>query len=119
MGIRDIRSILAVRCHTIYKVIRSLVTDCKPRKTHYGTLEVDEFWTYVRSKKRKKWLIHTYDRQEGESVAYVWGKRSEKTARKLREMLLKMGIRYDHIATDNWNSFAKVFSKDSHQRGEF
>ncbi len=41
VGIRDIRSILAVSYHTIYKVIRSLVSDCKPRKTHYGTLAVD------------------------------------------------------------------------------
>ncbi len=30
-----------------------------------------------------------------------------------------VGIRYDHIATDNWNSFANVFSRDSHQRGKF
>jgi IS1 family transposase len=36
---------------------------------------VDEFWTYVGNKGKKYWLIYAYERQSGEMVAYVWGKR--------------------------------------------
>jgi IS1 family transposase len=47
-------------------------------------LEVDEFWTYVGSKKNKVWLIYAYHHDIGEIVAYVWGKRNYKTAKKLQ-----------------------------------
>jgi IS1 family transposase len=66
---------------------------------------VDEFWTYVGEKKNKVWLIYAYDRESGEIVSFVWGKRDLKTARKLRKRLLASRISYDRICTDNWESF--------------
>jgi hypothetical protein len=47
-----------------------------PKQSHYDKLEVDEFWTYVGSKKNKVWLIYAYHRATGEIVAWVWGKRN-------------------------------------------
>ena len=40
----------------------------KPRQSHYDSLEVDEFWTYVGNKKNKMWLIYAYHRATGETV---------------------------------------------------
>jgi hypothetical protein len=45
----------------------------KPKQSHYDSLEVDEFWTYVGNKKNKVWLIYAYHRVTGEIVAFVWG----------------------------------------------
>ncbi|KAA6304615.1 hypothetical protein EZS27_043737, partial [termite gut metagenome] len=53
------------------------------RKSYYERLEVDEFWTYVGNKSKKYRLIYAYERQSGEIVAYVWGKRDLKTAKRL------------------------------------
>ena len=41
------------------------------KEQHYDSLEVDEFWTYVGSKKNKIWLIYAYHRATGEIVGYV------------------------------------------------
>ena len=48
------------------------------------------FLTTVGKKRHKVWVIYAYDREGGEIVAHVWGKRNLKTARKLRERLLRI-----------------------------
>jgi IS1 family transposase len=86
----------------------------KPKHTHYASLEVDEFWTYVQKKSNKVWLIYAYDRSNGEIVAYVWGKRNLKTARALRKKLSELGVTYTKICTDDWQSFVTTFKEDNH-----
>jgi IS1 family transposase len=88
------------------------------KKKHYARLEVDELWTFVKSKASKKWLIYAYDRDVGEIVAHVWGDRSAKTANRLREKLKKPGVTYSRIATDDWESVIKTFSADEHDVGK-
>jgi IS1 family transposase len=51
-------------------------------------------------------------------VAYVWGKRDLKTAKKLRKKIKQLGISYDWIATDDWDSFIAVFAEDNHKTGK-
>ncbi|MDR0566668.1 MAG: IS1 family transposase, partial [Prevotellaceae bacterium] len=81
-------------------------------------LEVDEFWTYVGEKKNKVWLIYAYHRSTGEIVAFVWGKRNFETAKKLRDELSSLGLSFDTIYTDNWESFNRAFSGDNHVKGK-
>jgi IS1 family transposase len=45
----------------------------------------------------------------------VWGKRDLKTALKLKK---RLGITYDRIATDGWNSFLAAFAEDCHDAGK-
>ena len=117
-GIRDVAVILEV---SIGKVLKTLVEshyDITPKQKHYTRLEVDELWTFVGSKANRKWLIYAYDRDSGEIVAYVWGDRSAKTANRLREKIIALGVTYDRIATDDWESFIKTFSVDAHDIGK-
>jgi IS1 family transposase len=90
----------------------------KPQQTHYESLEVDEFWTYVKKKSNKVWLIYAYDRGSREIVAYVWGKRNLKTARALRKKLTESGVTYTKICTDDWQSFVTAFKEDNHIIGK-
>ncbi|MDR0393544.1 MAG: IS1 family transposase [Tannerella sp.] len=118
IGVRDISVIEGI---SIVKVLSVLVKSCyviKPKQQHYNSLEVDEFWTYVGKKKNKVWLIYAYDRDSGEIVSFVWGKRDVKTAKKLRKKLLAAGIGYDRICTDNWESFIIAFRSDNHIIGK-
>jgi transposase-like protein len=87
VGIRDIGIILKISAGTVLKVLKSTKYRIKPKQNHYDCLEIDGFWTYVGKKENKIWLIYAYHRDTGEIVAYVWGKRDLKTARRLRNRL--------------------------------
>jgi IS1 family transposase/transposase-like protein len=117
-GIRDVSVIFEV---SIGKILATVIKSCyeiKPKQQHYTCLEVDELWTFVGSKANKQWLIYAYDRDSGEIVAYVWGSRDAKTAKDLRDKLRELGITYDRIATDDWESFVKTFNADTHDIGK-
>ena len=118
IGIRDISEIEDISIKKVLSVSVNSTHRIKPKQSHYESLEVDEFWTYVGNKKNKVWLIYAYHRATGEIVAYVWGKRNIKTAGKLRKKLKSMGIGYDVIYTDNWDSFLAVFRNDNHIVGK-
>jgi len=112
IGIRDISTILNI---SIKKVLKTLISGCYkiiPEKKQYDTLEIDEFWTYVGRKTNKIWLIYAYHRETNEIVTYVWGKRNLKTAIKLRKRLKRLGIQYNRIACDDWDSFLTAFEED-------
>jgi transposase-like protein len=81
-GVRDIGAVLRVSVKKVLKTLCSSRYEIKPKRKRYDRLEIDEFWTYVREKKHKVWLVYAYHRETGEIVAYVRGKRDLKTARK-------------------------------------
>ncbi len=118
VGIRDIAEIESVSIGKVLSVLVKSERVIKPKKTHYEHIEVDEFWTYVGKKQEKVWLIYAYDRHSGEIVAFVWGKRDLKTAKKLKARLKELSVHYDTISTDNWDSFVTAFKGDNHLIGK-
>ncbi|WP_201546711.1 IS1 family transposase [Psychrobacter immobilis] len=112
-GVRNIATIASVSIGKVLSTIGSSVYKIAPKKRYYERLEVDEFWTYVYRKKRKVWLIYAYDRATNEIVAYVWGKRDLKTAKKLRARLKQLTVSYGSISMDNWDSFKTAFKSDN------
>jgi IS1 family transposase/transposase-like protein len=118
IGIRDVAAVERVSISKVLSVLVNSTHKIAPKQLHYDALEVDEFWTYVSSKKNKVWLIYAYHRSTGEIVSYAWGKRNYKTANELRNRLKRMGITYDTVYTDNWDSFIAVFREDNHVVGK-
>jgi IS1 family transposase len=118
IGIRDISVVLKISITKVLNVHKSGTYRVQPKQSHYDCLEIDEFWTYVGKKKDKVWLIYAYHRGSGEIVAYVWGNRDIKTAERLKERIQELGISYDLIATDNWDSFLAVFGEGVHLVGK-
>ena len=113
-GIRDIAAVEKI---SVKKVLSTLVNSnhtLKPKQSHYDNLEVDEFWTFVGNKKNRQWLIYAYHRESGEIVAFVWGKRNLNTAKILRAKLLTLGVTFDTVYSDNWESFNGAFAEDNH-----
>ncbi|MHC6202654.1 IS1 family transposase, partial [Breznakiellaceae bacterium SP9] len=117
-GIRDIAEVLGISIGKVLSTLKNSRYEIKPKKDHYDTLEIDEFWTYVGSKKHKFWLIYAYDRETSEIVAYQWGKRDRKTAEKLLDKIKTLGITYNWFATDWWESFLRAFSDENHKIGK-
>ena len=118
IGIRDISEIERISIKKVLSVLVNSNHTIKPRQSHYDSLEVDEFWTYVGKKANKVWLIYAYHRDSGEIVAFVWGKRNKKTARELRVKLLSLGVSFDTVYSDDWESFKGAFSTDNHIVGK-
>ena len=111
VGIRDISVIENVSISTVLSVLAKSNKTITPKQKYYDVLEVDEFWTYVGNKDTKVWLVYAYHRETGEIVAWEFGKRNYKTAKKLRDKIIKLGLKFGAIATDNWDSFVKAFNE--------
>jgi len=117
-GIRDIAAIEDISTDKVLSVLSKSKHVITPKHSYYSTLEVDEFWTYVENKSNKIWLIYAYERESGEIVCFVLGKRDLQTAQKLKDKLSDLGVSYGSIATDNWDSFIAVFKDDNHLVGK-
>ena len=75
-GIRDISVIEEISIFKVLSILVGLNYSLKPKYCHCESLEIDEFHTFVGSKKNKMWLIYAYSRASKEIVCYVWGKRN-------------------------------------------
>ena len=117
-GIRDISVIENISCQKVLSVLVNHSLDITPKYKHYNSLEIDEHWSYIQNKKKKLWLIYACDKETGEIVAYVFGKRDLKTAKRLRNKINQLGVTYDAIYSDDWSSFIKAFKGVKHIIGK-
>jgi insertion element IS1 protein InsB len=58
-GVADIEKIFNVSKPYILRTLVNYAEklEIKPQKQHYKSLQIDEFWTYIGTKKNKKWLL--------------------------------------------------------------
>ena len=77
-------------------------------------LELDELYSFVESKKQKRWLWVALCRRTRQVVAFVIGDRSEKSCRKLFGGL-PAGYRRCASYSDFWSCYAKVFQTGRHE----
>lgn len=118
-GVRDIETILKVSRKCVLNQLLNQAKKCEiiPKKEHYTSVQIDEHWSYVGHKKKKKrWLIYAYAPETDEILAYEIGSRSEKTVRELQKKM--KNIKIDEICTDAWKSFEKVFQDENHKVGK-
>jgi IS1 family transposase len=113
-GIRDIAIILQVSTQLVLKLLILEGQKCEiiPEHQDYKSVQIDEFWSYVKRKKQGKlWIIYAYCPETGEVLGYVMGKRDAKTTKKLYKQLKKLNIETYYF--DNWRTFKKVFAKEN------
>ncbi|KAA6323292.1 hypothetical protein EZS27_027253 [termite gut metagenome] len=118
IGIRDISEIQEISTRKVLSVLVNSHYVLTPRKSYYPCPEADEFWRYVGNKGKKYWLLYAYEPQSGEVVDYVGGKRDLKTAKRLKEKLLKLGISFGCVCRDDWQRFITAFKEDNHVIGK-
>jgi len=56
------------------------------------TSELDEMWSYVRSKANPRWLWHAIDHHSGHVLAYVFGRQQDTVFLQLQALLEPFGI---------------------------
>jgi IS1 family transposase len=76
-------------------------------------LELDELWSFVLKKARKRWVWLALCRQTRQVVAFVVGDRSAQTCRRLWEAIPE-AFRRAHCYTDFWEAYAKVLPPEQH-----
>ena len=54
-GIRDICHITGYSCGKVQAALKRSVHQISPKRTHYQTLQSDEFWTSVGKKRNSEW----------------------------------------------------------------
>lgn len=79
-----------------------------------NVLELDEVWSFVYKKKRKRWLWTAMCRRTRQIVAFVIGDHSAKTCARLWAKLPET-YRHCHSFSDLWDAYAKVFPKETHR----
>ena len=70
------------------------------------------------NKSKKVWLIYAYHRNGGEIIAWIFGKRNLKIAKKLYSVLQKKEITWDSLAFTDWKSFKTAFKNENCKIGK-
>jgi insertion element IS1 protein InsB len=80
------------------------------------TSELDEMWSYVRSKANPRWLWHAIDHHTGKVLAYVFGRRKDTVFLRLQQLLAPFGI--TKFYTDGWGAYERHIEAEKHQVGK-
>jgi len=81
-------------------------------------LHADEMWSYVGAKKRPRWLWWVEERTTGRVVAYVFGRRTHATFRRLRAVLASLGRAVARWFTDAWWAYVDTLPARQHTVGK-
>jgi insertion element IS1 protein InsB len=77
-------------------------------------LELDELWSFVLKKTRKRWVWLALCRKTRQVVAYFIGDRSEASCRELWERVPE-AYRGGHCYSDFWKAYREVIPEDQHE----
>lgn len=78
-----------------------------------AVLELDEMWSFVLKKARKRWIWIALCRATRQVVAYVIGDRSEATCQKLWARV-PAAYRTAHCYSDFWEAYQQVLPDEQH-----
>jgi insertion element IS1 protein InsB len=84
-----------------------------PHDPAAAALELDELWSFVLKKARKRWVWLALCRATRQVVAYVIGNRDEGTCRKLWERIPE-AYRGGYCYSDFWEAYRLVVPADQH-----
>lgn len=76
-------------------------------------LELDELWSFVLKRARKRWIWIALCRHTRQVVAFVIGDRGARTCRRLW-VKIPHGYRTGHCYTDFWEAYAKIVPRRRH-----
>ena len=78
--------------------------------------ELDEMWSYVRSKAQPRWLWHAIEHHTGKVLAYVFGRRQDSVFLRLPQLLEPFGI--TTFYTDGGGAYERHLEAEQHQGGK-
>ncbi len=117
-GVRDIARVLCISPTTVLSVLRHAAAQIpEPRvPERILALEMDEMWSFVHRKEQQMWLWYGLNRHTGYIPAFIVGRRTDASCRKLAQKLAPCQVR--NFYTDDWQSYAKIFPEERHHIGK-
>jgi insertion element IS1 protein InsB len=114
-GVRDVSRVLFVSPNTVLKTLRAAAAAIPglPVPSKVRDLEIDEFWSFVGSKRRPRWTWYGFDRQRKRVVVYVNGRRTDQECRRLMKQMSRCQVICFH--TDGWPSYHRVLPQIRHK----
>jgi len=101
------------------------VSQCPPTRPGYCPepgrglrLCADEMWSFVRHKKGQRWLWWVEDAQNGQVVAFVFGRRTHATFQRLLAVLEAAGWAVEKWFTDAWGAYEACLPTEQRQTGK-
>ena len=88
----------------------------EPEEVGIEESELDEMWSYVGKKTNSRWLWHAIDRQSGQVLAYVFGRRKDQVFIQLKKLLEPFVIK--RYCTDGWGAYGRHLPLESHEIGK-
>ncbi len=101
------------------------MNQCPPHHPTYAPeaganlrLCADEMWSFVRCKQAQRWLWWVEDATTGQVVAFVLGRRTHATFRRLLAVLAKAGWVVEQWFTDAWGAYEACLPAEQRQTGK-
>jgi len=113
LGIRSIARVLRISATTLIKRILTIARNITPPAIAKGkTYEVDEISAYVKSKKKKIWMVYALARDTKKVVCFHVGKRTNKTLKSVIRTLEHAAAK--RIYTDKLPNYKYLIHKAVH-----
>ncbi len=78
----------------------------------------DEMWSFVGRKRQPRWLWWVEEAASGRVLAFVFGRRTHATFRRLRAVLASAGWAVGHWLTDAWWAYVDELAASAHTVGK-
>ena len=75
-------------------------------------------WSFVRCKKAQRWLWWVEEAATGQVLAFVFGRRTHATFRRLLAVLVQAGWTAEQWFTDAWGAYEACLPAAQHQKGK-
>lgn len=82
----------------------------------FYTAEMDEFWSFVATKKNQRWTWLAMDKKTGIILAWHNGKRTNEDFKKLLSYLSNIPI--NKYFTDDWGAYSSLLPENKHVIGK-
>jgi IS1 family transposase len=117
-GIRDIARALSLSPTTVLKLLRQQAARLRRVRlpSRLTELEIDELWSYVGDKAHQAWLWYAFEPRSRQIVAWVIGRRTDETCRRLLRQLRRCQVL--RFCTDDWESYQKFIPEAHHWVGK-
>ena len=77
------------------------------------SVELDEQWSWVQNKGNQRWLWAAVDTNNGDIIAFVFGKRKDKAFKELKKLLKHYKIAC--YRSDGWGSYIRHLDVKNHK----
>jgi insertion element IS1 protein InsB len=116
MGIRSMARILKISATTVISRIKAIAgqTTRLPCSIQ-ATYEIDELWTFVKSKRNPVWITYALDRLSGRVAYFVVGTRTSRELSQVTTTTLALSPK--HICTDGLAAYRSLVPRSIHQVG--